>query len=124
MSEDTEKEKGNMKTLTIDDVTIEVTCEPSDTAIEGSFASGDDDADAALVAEIREHAEWNVWAWCDVRVRVSWRGLHADTYLGAGSYKDEADFRTNSGYFQDMFAGALADLNAQAQSIARALTID
>jgi len=83
------------------------------------MASGDDDID-------REAEEWilaqlesgNDWAWCRVRVTARWKGFEGSDSLGACSYKSEADFCTEDGYFADMKQAALDELNEAVQDAA------
>jgi hypothetical protein len=87
---------------------------------EGHFASGDDAADKETVAWIREQAEWNVWAWCVVKVTATHpdiEDLEGVDYLGGCSYNDEADFKTPGGYFADMCDRAADDLEAKLERI-------
>jgi hypothetical protein len=86
-----------------------------DTPIGGNLmASGDDEADRAAEAEVRERLEHTEWAWAVVRVQAEYLGHTGEDCLGACSYEDEKDFRENSGYFEDMVTEALVRL---AQSI-------
>lgn len=54
----------------------------------------------------------NVWAWASVKVSASWAGFTGDDYMGACSYKDEADFRAG-GYLPQMLEAAVDDLLRQ-----------
>lgn len=65
----------------------------------------------------------DTWAWCQVTVIAKllhptygnvWIG---EAHLGACSYKDEADFRSDA-YFEDMKREALADLRSRMGSAA------
>jgi hypothetical protein len=107
------------KELTRDDVDIEIICEPEWIPIEGNaIASGEPDVDAAEVKRIRDELDnGNVWAWCIVTVKVSYKGLLSATdSLGACSYEDEADFRGGD-YFDDMVSEALKQLNKDRNAI-------
>jgi hypothetical protein len=93
-----------------------IAVDDDDTEVRGSFASDDADADEALAKDIIARRDrGDVWAWCYVRVQVTytdaegrvWRGQ--DT-LGACSYKDEKDFRSEGGYYPDMCDRAFDDL--------------
>lgn len=99
--------------LTKDDVEIDVACLPEDLSIEGSFASGDDEADARHAAEIRDRLEYTAWAWCCVQVTVTYGDDSACDYLGGCSYESEADFRADP-YFEDMVNEALRQLRGPA----------
>ncbi len=81
-----------------------LSAEPEDDDPEGHFATGDDEADAKLVEDIRDEREWNVWAWCVVKVSAHHpeiEGLEGTDYLGACSYTDAEDFKTG-GYYEQM----------------------
>lgn len=86
-----------------------VTTEPEheDTDPEGHFDSGDADTDAALCATIRAESEWNVWAWCVVKVEAEYLGHTGTEYLGGCSYKDRAEFEQSDGYHGQMVDDAL-----------------
>jgi hypothetical protein len=70
-----------------------------------------------------DHSEWldwiddqlidhcNMWAWCTVKVTATLCGVEGVNYLGDCSYKDEEDFKKNSGYFEHMIHEAKADLD-------------
>jgi hypothetical protein len=53
----------------------------------------------------------NRWAWCCVKVTVSWHGFTGEDYLCGCSYADEAEFRADSHAFDCMRANALRRLN-------------
>jgi hypothetical protein len=99
----------NLRWLTRKDVEITVFCENEDESIEGSFSSGDDEADAAYAEEIRADLENNAWAWCCIRVNVAYEEYSEDEYLGCCSYKSEADFRACD-YYDSMVNEALERL--------------
>ena len=116
--------------LTLDDVVVTLEALPEDDGPEGHFASGNDEWDREDVARIRRDMEWNEWAWCCAHVRVYLRGaverpgyvsqtlkgLHGDDYLGGCDYASAEDFRAG-GYYDDMVAEALADLQAKVDAI-------
>jgi hypothetical protein len=108
-----------IRELTEADVDFVLECEPEDVPIEGNaMASGDDDVDAEAEQWVRDQLEsGNEWAWCHVIVRARWNGLEGVDNLGCCSYKSEADFRQPGGYYDDMRAEALADLNAQLEDL-------
>lgn len=54
------------------------------------------------IDHVLEQAEWNEWGWCCVKVTAEYKGLSESEYLGACSYESEADFRANSGYYEDL----------------------
>lgn len=85
-----------------------VSIEPGWEGPEGFFATGDDDDDAAICAEIRRDMEWNDWAWCSVEVTCTIPGYDAEgsDYLGGCSYKSKEDFCQPGGYYDDMCASA------------------
>jgi hypothetical protein len=65
--------------------------------------------------KIYDDAEINVWAWCDVEVKVTIAGKHNSAYLGFFNYKDKQDF-LDSGYYDDMVQEAvtkLVEMNVQ-----------
>lgn len=95
-------------------IAITVEASASDLPIEGNaMASGDDAADKRVERWIKKQLDaGNIWAWCEVHVRVTYRGvLSADAYLGGCSYKSEADFRHDNGYFGDLVGECLDVIN-------------
>lgn len=90
---------------------IEVVCESEDLEVREHF----DDAD--IVAAINERLErGDLWAWCYVKVTARREGsqfVGKSSGLGCCSYDDESDFRAGGGYFDDMQAEALRDLESQ-----------
>lgn len=103
------------------DYTIE--CLPEDEGPEGHFATGDDEQDRLICEDIRAQLNrGNEWAWCVVKVTASveldGERFTGEDYLGACSYDSEADFigDGNTGYFPDMKASALADLEKTLES--------
>ena len=85
---------------------------PEDHGPEGSFASGDDEADRELCESIRKDLDsGNDWAWCVVKISAKWGGFEGTAYLGGCSYKDEDDF-ANGGYLAQMQEEAVEDLKS------------
>ena len=78
-----------------------------------AIASGDDATDKKIEDEIIERLDnGDTWAWCSVCVVAEAGGVEGRAYLGACSYKDEADFRAG-GYYEQMQAEAKDDLLEQ-----------
>lgn len=102
----------NTRKLTRDDVDISVFALSEDSDPAGHFATGDAAEDARIVAKIREDMQWNEWAWCCVKVVVTYRGLEASDYLGGVNEVCEQSFR-DSEYFTSMVDTCLDDLNSQ-----------
>lgn len=97
-------------------VAITVQAFPSDIPMEGNASAIDDVTDARIIAELQAKLDdGNMWAWCDVRVRVTYRGqIERDAYLGGCSYDSESDFRNDAGkgYFSDLVDEAIGQINA------------
>ena len=102
-----------LRPLTRDDVTITVEALPEDQHPDDCFALDDPEAQKKIVDEILEKAEWNEWAWCCIKVTVSWRGHSASDYLGACSYDSKEAFVAEDGYYSDMVDRALEELNGE-----------
>lgn len=102
------------------EITIEV--QQAWASVKGNaMASGDDAYDAEVEAGINERLDnGDVWAWAAVTVKGEWRGIVAKDHLGCCSYADENDFRTNSGYFDDMREIVIDSILANASQIRRA----
>ena len=94
-------------------IVIDLSISPDDVSPEGQFASGDDEADRAMVKDIyRQIDQGNTWAWCNVRVRATFAGFMGEDYLGCCSYRDVGEFIRPGDYYTDMVAQAVADLMA------------
>lgn len=114
-----------MRELTRDDVMILVHCLPEeDMPLRGNvMASGDNDLDRECEDDIqRQLDEGNEWAWCCIRVMVTWADWEAEEYLGGCSYANEAAFRADV-YFADMVDTALGRLNETIQDADRKLGV-
>lgn len=117
--------KVKLRKLTPADVTFSIEIEAEDIPVRGNaLASGDDAADKeaedAIIAQIESGDNW---AWCTVFVYASWNDHRAQTNLGCCSYADEADFKGEGGYYEQMCADALDALNADLQATADSLPI-
>lgn len=99
-----------IKLPTINDV--EFTIEPQEEyiPIRGSFDSGDPEHDEQTALEIERQLEYNIWAWCCVKVTAEYKGMEGTDYLGACSYESEKDFVENSGYYEGMKDRAFQEL--------------
>jgi hypothetical protein len=103
-----------IRELTADEVKFEVECLPEDTPLRGNCSAIDPETDYETEKRIRRQLRsGNKWAWCVVRVVARWKVYTGDDYLGCCSYKGEKDFCQPGGYFDDMKAVALDNLNAK-----------
>lgn len=76
-----------------------------------AMASGDEALDKQYEDEILARLErGEVWAWADVTVIAECEGFQGHAFLGGCSYKDEADFKRDGGYYEDLKTQAFADL--------------
>jgi hypothetical protein len=105
------------------DCNIIISPENNDFPPEDHFDSGDPEFDKEDCKRIRENAEWNIWAWCCVKVSMTFAGLQSCAYLGGSSYLDEEDFM-NDGYYEDMKSECLEDLNKQLKEMLENLRED
>jgi hypothetical protein len=78
----------NIRPITREEATIRVLAEPDHVPVEG-----------------------NAWAWAAVTIVVAWGPFEGRAHLGCCSYADEEDFKQPGGYFDDMVAEALEELN-------------
>ena len=101
-------------------VAYRVEVEQDDTPLAGNvLASGDDVQDREAEEWVRSELDaGNDWAWGVVRVTAVHPGLPfvGKAYLGACSYASQEDFE-RGGYFEDMKAEALADLECQIAAV-------
>lgn len=110
-----------MKTLKIKDIEWRVIATQDDIPVRGNaLQSGSAAIDEQCEGEINRRLDnGDVWAWASVEVRGYWNGIEASDYLGCCSYEDEADFRKNSGYFEDMQQTILDEIQEKAEAIAQ-----
>lgn len=112
-------EGDTVRKLTEADVTFTLERLPEYAAIRGNaVVSGDAAFDKKVEDKILADLEFNEWAWCCVRVVAEWNGLTGDDYLGCCSYESEEQFCQHGGYYDDMKAQALGNLNSQTQALA------
>lgn len=88
-------------------VKYKIECLSEDTSPKGHFDHPDD-----LEHVLEGIANGNIWAWCVIKVTATIDGvdLEGTTYLGACSYADEEDFRSDDDNFDDMKGCARDDL--------------
>lgn len=108
--------------LTVADVEWEVIARPED-------FSPEDDLDEATHADLLEEIadrlnSGDQWAWCCVEVRGEFRGLTASDFLGGCCYRDAKEFTQPDGYYPQMQAEVLAQLQAQFDSLADWMEVD
>lgn len=108
------RKKVNMRTILLSDCTIEVIAETEQCTPVGQFDSGDPELDRETEQTIFDAINsGDVWGWCTVEVKLTYKHITASDYLGCCSYKNEQDFITDSGYYEDMVQTCLAELNQQ-----------
>jgi len=96
-----------------DGFTLELHFAPEDDAPEDHFATGDDEADAELCANIRN----GIWLWFVARVTASKAGIALGTsYLGCCCYVNADQFIDHS--FDDMARDAIAEARATLAALA------
>ena len=101
-----------IRKLTMDEVEFRVECEPEHESIRGNCSAIDEATDRETERWVHDQLRsGNEWAWCCVWVVATWNGFEGDAYLGCCSYESEASFVAPGGYYDDMKAEALADLN-------------
>lgn len=111
----------NTSKIDRDEIEIELILHPEYEQIEGNAcACGEPDCYEAHIKPIIEDAEYNPWAWCCVEVRATFDGVTGSDFLGGCSYKNEADFKTPGGYYEDMVNEAIERLEAELERGARA----
>jgi len=113
-----------MKKITKDMVNWTISVEQDITPVRGNaMVSGDTELDSRIEDEILEELEsGNVWAWGCVTVTGTYGGWESYDVLGGCSYVSEGDFIANSGYYADMQATILEDLNADIEGIIKSFS--
>lgn len=94
-----------------DNATIKIECMPEPIHPKDAF---DDERDIAAVIE---KMEWNEWAWCCVRVSVTFEGMSECAYLGACSYDSKSDFVKSGDYYNDMLHTCFATLESRVRKL-------
>lgn len=99
--------------------TLEV--EQDDIPVRGNaFSSGDDAEDRRVEDEILARLDdGDVWAWASVCVVARAGSVEGRAYLGGCSYRDEKEFCQPGGYYAQLKAEALADLERKVAEAAR-----
>lgn len=108
--------KTAIKELTIADLYITVTAHNEDSS--EAYGQLADCMTKGKIKKLLEKAESNEWHWSAITVRAEYQDengneYEAEDYLGGCSYKSRIDFIKNSGYYDDMAAQVLADINSQ-----------
>ncbi len=105
-------------------VTVRLYIMPEDQDVAGSFASGDEDEDAATVAEVYRRLESSLWAWCVVCVEVTDGDAIGTDYLGGCSYWTDSGMDRDAvasffeGYGPQMITNALDEYTKDAERLA------
>ena len=88
---------------------------PETSRIQGNASAWDEETDRNVEEAILTRLEnGEVWAWASVEVQVhDDEGNMESDFLGCCSYEDEADFRENSGYFNDMVWNCIEQLETK-----------
>jgi hypothetical protein len=103
-----------LRELTEEDVEFEAECLEETMHPSNWFDSGDTERDKEDADELLRQLETNPWAWCSVKVTAEWDKYEGSAYLGCCTCKSREDFaETYSGYYADMKAKALCNLNAE-----------
>lgn len=112
----------NIRKLTADEVEFTIEIGAESIPIADQFETGDASQDQEIVDGIQKQLDaGNLWAWCCVQVTARWGDWTATDYLGACSYASEAKFRAD-GYWADMQASTLEQLNVEIARTAKALS--
>ena len=111
-----------IRKLTESEVEFTLSAEVDECEVRGNaLASGDDAQDKECEDAIIERLNnGDVWAWSSVKVSAKWKGFEGVDYLGCCSYEDEEQFKQD-GYYEDMKAQALEDLNRQVKESTEAI---
>ena len=113
----------------LEECVFEVVCHEEDMPPSGAGMAPDFVSDVYRMVD--KHGRWG---WCQVEVVARVRGVPelkrfaGTAWLGQCCYKDEADFKDEGGYYEDMCAEACEDLNkniayAYADSVALARSL-
>ena len=113
----------HLRQLAEADVEFRIRCQPEEIPFVGNCCCIDDATDQRTEEWIRDQLErGNDWAWCQVTVTASWNGLEGHAYLGGCSYRSHEEFCLEGGYYLDLKAEALADLNSEIERLRTLIT--
>lgn len=114
-----------MRKLTENDVEFILEAKQDDLQVRGNaLASGNYAEDKRVEDEIIERLDnGDIWAWASVKVTARWKEFEGVDYLGGCSYYDEKDFKQAGGYWEDMKATALDDLNKNVAQVRKRLDL-
>lgn len=104
-----------MKKLTLQDIVISIIVE--DESFSAYTQLGECMSKEEISELLEEARTSNVWKWCMVEVKGTYKGLESSEYLGGCSYDSEEDFINNSEYYNDMCEAVLSDLQKQVEEI-------
>jgi len=104
--------KTKIRPLTETEVRMSIDAEPEHSTPD--FEQEDGSADTELIHQVLKRLEdGNEWAWCVVRVTMSWGEWKGVAYLGGCSCDSLEEFIENGDYYQDLKKDALSELNAR-----------
>lgn len=115
-----------IREITCADVDVSIHVEEEHVPVRGNAVYSDNkELDKQVEDSILEKLEaGDAWAWCCVRVHVSFKGiLSSNQYLGCCSYKDEDDF-ASGGYLDDMIKEGVDEINKTIKSLFEALSTE
>jgi hypothetical protein len=94
---------------------------PETDSIEKHLSFGETGVDySEFIQRVKDDGGANVWLWCTVEVRATFKGLTASDYLSCCSYESEEAFRQDP-YFGDMKDQAFEELSVKVLDIVNAL---
>lgn len=96
-----------LRKLNEDDVVITVNHEIERFDLDYTLYRFDHDVKSEILERLKKG---DTWAWCTVTVTVTFGPFSASDSLGACSYDNEEDFKSD-GYFPDMIDTALHELD-------------
>ncbi len=107
-----------MRDLRSADIEWTVEALPEDALIQGNASAIDPETDRETEQWITEQLEsGNEWAWCTVKVTGRFRGLSAHAYLGCCSYESREAITMPEGYYPDLQAEILEEINKMRRAV-------
>lgn len=106
-----------MKVLEVSDVIIEIIIDESFQPIEKALSFKETGADhSEYIEKVQNDNGDNLWLWCDVEVKATYKGVSGSAYLGGCAYESEEDFKAG-GYYEQMVSEALEELNSNIKDL-------
>lgn len=101
--------KLKIRIITKEEATISVSAGDEDVSIKQVAKETGDAED--FITSVKKNLKNSKWGWCCATIRATYKGFTGSAYLGQCSYLNKEDFIANSGYYDQLVAEAVENLN-------------